>query len=87
MSNDGVARRRYELCLPELEIDDQPIRLSLWLVRRGSRVTQGEQVLELLAGAATIDLAAPTDGILSETHVEEGDTLTVGQRLATFVSR
>ena len=76
----------HELCLPELEIDDQPILVSLWLVRRGSRVTRGEQVLELLAGAATVDLAAPIDGVLSAVHVEEGDTLTVGQRLATFRS-
>ncbi|MEE8453138.1 MAG: lipoyl domain-containing protein [Thermoguttaceae bacterium] len=75
---------RFELFLPELEIDDQPILVSLWLVRRGSRVTRGEQVLELLAGAATVDLAAPTDGVLSAVHVEEGDTLSVGQRLATF---
>ena len=77
-----IARR--ELCLPELGIDDQPIRLSLWLVECGSRVAQGEQVAEVLVGAATVDLAAPADGILSETFVEEGDTLTVGQPLATI---
>jgi len=39
-----------------------------------------------LVGAATVDLAAPIDGVLSAAHVEEGDTLTVGQRLATFRS-
>ena len=86
MSNDDAIMGCYELCLPELEIEDQPVLVSLWLVRRGGRVTQGEQVLELLAGAATVDLSAPIDGVLSETHVEEGNTLTVGQCLATFRS-
>ena len=77
---------RCELCLPELGIDDQPILLSLWLVECGSRVAEGEQVVEVLVGAATVDLAAPADGVLSETLAEEGDTLTVGQPLATIES-
>ena len=77
---------RRELILPELGIDDQPIAVSLWLVNRGSRVAEGDPVLEVLAGAATVDLSAPVDGVLVERLVEEDDTLSVGQRLAVIKS-
>ena len=63
-----------------------PITVSLWLVERGSRVVEGDQVLEVLAGAATVDLAAPAEGILVETLVEEDDPIVVGQPLAVIES-
>ena len=77
---------RYDLILPELGIDGQPILISLWLVEPGSRVAEGDPVLEVLAGPATVDLPAPADGLLVETLVEEDDPLTVGQRLAVIES-
>lgn len=75
---------RHYLILPELGIDDQPIVVSLWLIEEGSRVEAGEQVLEVLAGAATVDLPAPADGRLVETLVAEDEPLRVGQRLAVI---
>lgn len=75
---------RHYLILPELGIDDQPIVVSLWLIEEGSRVKAGDQVLEVLAGAATVDLPAPADGRLVETLVAEDEPLRVGQRLAVI---
>ncbi len=75
---------RHYLILPELGIDDQPIVVSLWLIEEGSRVEAGDQVLEVLAGAATVDLPAPADGRLVETLVAEDEPLRVGQRLAVI---
>lgn len=77
---------RTELILPELGIDHQPITVSLWLVECGTRVAEGDPVLEVLAGPATVDLPAPADGVLIETLVEEDDPLTVGQRLGLIES-
>ena len=77
---------RHELILPELGLGRQPIVVSLWLVERGSRVVEGEQLLEVLAGPVTVDLPAVADGVLAETLVEEDDVLTVGQRLAVIES-
>jgi len=77
---------RREIILPELEIDEQPIVLSLWLVKRGGRVAAGDPVVEVLAGSATVDLPAPLDGVLAETLACEGDALIVGQRLAAIES-
>jgi len=73
-----------DLVLPDLGLDEQPIALSLWLVKKGERVTAGEPIVEVLAGGATVDLPAPADGILAEKLVAEGDSLAVGQRLAVI---
>jgi pyruvate/2-oxoglutarate dehydrogenase complex dihydrolipoamide acyltransferase (E2) component len=73
---------RHDLILPDLGLGDQPIALSLWLLREGSFAREGEQLVEVLAGAVTVDLPSPADGILVETLAEEGERISVGQRLA-----
>ena len=45
---------REDLLLPHLGLDEQPIALSLWLVKNGGRVTAGEPVVEVLAGGVTV---------------------------------
>jgi len=75
---------RYELTLPDLGIDQRPIVLSLWLVQRGSRVVEGDPLVEVLAGNAVVDLPAPADGVLTETLAAEDDPLEVGQTLAVI---
>jgi pyruvate/2-oxoglutarate dehydrogenase complex dihydrolipoamide acyltransferase (E2) component len=77
---------RHEINLPNLGLGDLPIRLSLWLVKRGSRLAEGDQVAEVLAGGVTIDLPSPVEGTLVETLVGEGEPITVGQRLAVIES-
>jgi 2-oxoisovalerate dehydrogenase E2 component (dihydrolipoyl transacylase) len=72
------------LTLPDLGLDDQPIMLSLWLVKKGSRVAEGEPLVEVLVGAATVDLPSPVDGVLVEKTAAAGDVLAVGQCLATI---
>ena len=72
------------LILPDLDLGGQPIVLSLWLVKRGERVAEGESIAEVLAGPVTIDLPAPADGILVEKLVAEGSRLAAGQQLAVI---
>ncbi len=71
-----------ELILPDLGIDDQPITLSLWLVKQGAYVSEGEPLVEVLCGAATVDLPAPIQGILFKKLVAEDEILQTGQTLA-----
>ena len=47
---------------------------------------EGEPLVEVLAGAATVDLPAPADGVLAEKSAAVGDVLAVGQQLATIES-
>jgi pyruvate/2-oxoglutarate dehydrogenase complex dihydrolipoamide acyltransferase (E2) component len=73
---------RYELTLPDLGIVDQPISVSSWLVKRGTRVAEGEPVVEVLCGGVTVDLPAVHDGILIEKLAGEDEVLEVGRKLA-----
>jgi 2-oxoglutarate dehydrogenase E2 component (dihydrolipoamide succinyltransferase) len=73
---------RHELTLPDLGIDDQPITVSSWLVKRGTRVTEGEPVVEVLCGGITVDVPATSWGILVEKLVADDEVLKVGQSLA-----
>jgi pyruvate/2-oxoglutarate dehydrogenase complex dihydrolipoamide acyltransferase (E2) component len=75
---------RIDFILPELGIGDRPIVASLWHVKRGSRVIEGDSLLEVLCGSATIDLPAPVSGTVLERLVREEDRIVVGQRLAVI---
>lgn len=70
------------LSLPDLELDDRPITLSLWLVKKGKWVTEGDPMVEVMADGVTVDLPSPVDGILVDKLAGEGDTLVAGQSLA-----
>jgi pyruvate/2-oxoglutarate dehydrogenase complex dihydrolipoamide acyltransferase (E2) component len=75
---------RIELCIPELGLGVQPIKLSGWLVARGARVEAGDPVAEILVGPATIDLPTPVAGVVVKRSVEVDETLAVGQLLAVI---
>jgi pyruvate/2-oxoglutarate dehydrogenase complex dihydrolipoamide acyltransferase (E2) component len=78
---DGQTRQ-HVLHLPDLGISNVPLVASLWLVARGSEVTEGDRVLEVLAGDVTVDLAAPASGRLTAKLVGDDDPIVVGQALA-----
>jgi pyruvate/2-oxoglutarate dehydrogenase complex dihydrolipoamide acyltransferase (E2) component len=77
---------QFELILPDLGLGNRPIVVSLWLVQPGTRVSEGEPVVEILAGPVVVDLPAPVDGVLVETLVSEDEPLVVGQPLAVIRS-
>jgi 2-oxoisovalerate dehydrogenase E2 component (dihydrolipoyl transacylase) len=75
---------RVELLLPDFELANVPMTACSWYARVGQRVVEGDRLLEVLAGDATIDLPSPATGILVERLVEPDDALHVGQRLAVI---
>ena len=78
--------RRHVLTLPELGAGEMPVTASLWLVEVGQEVTEGDRLLEVCFGAASVDLPAPASGVLVEALVAEDDELSVGQPLAVIAS-
>jgi pyruvate/2-oxoglutarate dehydrogenase complex dihydrolipoamide acyltransferase (E2) component len=54
---------------------------SLWYVRPGDRVFEGDRVAEVLIPGATVDVHAPADGTLAERLAFPNDALTPGQVL------
>lgn len=75
---------KHYLKLPDLGLPGASVVASLWLVRRGTRVAEGDALLEVLAGEATVDLPAPASGVLVRKLVAENDSLAIGQRLAVI---
>lgn len=71
---------RHDLVLPDLGLTP-PVKVSLWLVERGGEVRQGDAVLEVVAGSATVDLPAPVSGVLVSKLVVDDEPLEIGQRL------
>jgi pyruvate/2-oxoglutarate dehydrogenase complex dihydrolipoamide acyltransferase (E2) component len=77
---------RHDLLLPDLGLAGRPVRAGLWLVARGSRVTEGDPMLEVVGGSLVVDLPAPVDGLLVDILVDEDQPLEVGQLLAVILS-
>jgi pyruvate/2-oxoglutarate dehydrogenase complex dihydrolipoamide acyltransferase (E2) component len=76
----------HHLTLPDLGFDDQPVVVSMWLVKEGAAITEGEPLIEVLAGPVAVDLPAPVEGVLTKKLVADGETLTLGQQLAIIES-
>ena len=74
------------LVVPDLGLGSQPIMLSLWLVPQGRRVLAGDRVVELAAGAATIDLSAPVAGRCLRQLIDEDTAVLPGTVLAEFLA-
>ena len=72
------------LVVPDLGMSGVPIAVSLWLVPAGAAVAAGDRVVELLCGAATIDLESPVSGRLLRHLVDEDDLVAPGAILAEF---
>lgn len=72
---------RIPIRLPDLGVDNDRVRLSVWLVAVGTRVSAGDRVVEILTGEAVVDLSAPTHGVLAEKLVPEDSKIKRGQLL------
>jgi pyruvate/2-oxoglutarate dehydrogenase complex dihydrolipoamide acyltransferase (E2) component len=68
-----------EIVLPDLGTDNATF--SLWYVRPGDRVYEGDRVAEVLIPGATFDVSAPVSGILTERLTLPNDLLAPGQVL------
>jgi pyruvate/2-oxoglutarate dehydrogenase complex dihydrolipoamide acyltransferase (E2) component len=74
------------LTLPDLDLGNRPIVLSLWLVKAGTHVAEGEPLVEVMSDGVTVDLPSPADGVLIEKLAADSDVLVAGQRLAVISS-
>ncbi|AWM38338.1 Lipoamide acyltransferase component of branched-chain alpha-keto acid dehydrogenase complex [Gemmata obscuriglobus] len=73
--------RRTAITLPDL--GSARVVFSLWHVRIGDSVAEGDRVAEVLIPGATFDVPAPATGRLVETFVLPNDPLSPGAALGT----
>lgn len=73
-----------EVKLPELGENVNEADVSYWLHQEGNEVKEGEDLVEMTTDKATFNVPVPASGILKEIFVEEGETVKVGQKLASI---
>jgi pyruvate/2-oxoglutarate dehydrogenase complex dihydrolipoamide acyltransferase (E2) component len=67
--------------LPDLGAD---ALLSLWYVRPGEPVYEGDRVVEVLLPGVTVDVHAPTSGTLADRTALPGDLVHPGAQLGSI---
>jgi len=70
--------------LPQLGLSMQEGTFVNWVKNLGDAVQKGDVIAEVEADKATIEIEAPAAGMLLETLVKSGDTVKVGQPIATI---
>ena len=70
------------ITVPDLGTDRGTV--SLWFVKPGERVHEGDRIVELQIPGATIDLIAPVTGTMGERFVLQSDRVTAGQKLGVI---
>jgi pyruvate/2-oxoglutarate dehydrogenase complex dihydrolipoamide acyltransferase (E2) component len=70
---------RVPIALPDLGTGR--VTFSLWYVRPGERVFEGDRVAEVLIPGATFDVPAPATGVLAERFALPNDPIAAGQVL------
>src|SRR5688572_9774479 len=56
--------------------------LAQWLKKPGEQVAADEPIASLETDKVTVDVSSPSAGVLTETLVNEGDTVAVGALIA-----
>ena len=82
----GMERPAQPLTVPDVGAAGMPLVVSLWLVPEGAAVAEGDRVVELAWGGATLDLEAPVTGRLVRQLVDEDSPVVAGMVIAEFVA-
>jgi len=73
-----------KVVLPELGEGIDKATVSYWYFKEGEKVNEKDDLVELATDKATFNLPSPAAGTLSEIFFHEGDTVNVGELLATI---
>lgn len=73
-----------EFKLPELGENIEGGDVTSVLVAVGDVVTEGQSILEIEAGKASMEIPSPADGTITAIHIAQGDNLAVGQLAFTI---
>ena len=71
-----------EVILPRVDMDMATGKISKWHAKDGEKVTKGAALFEIETDKAAMEIDAPSDGILRNILVGEGETAAVGSAVA-----
>ncbi|MCD6404613.1 MAG: lipoyl domain-containing protein [Planctomycetes bacterium] len=73
---------KVEVKLPALgDSDTTEVTVSFWYFDTGEKVSEGDDLLEVLTDKAAFNVPAPASGKLVETSADEGQAVKVGDIL------
>lgn len=75
----------FDVKVPELAESISEGTVAQWLKKEGEAVVKGEDLVELETDKVNIEISAERDGILKNIKVEPGDTVSVGDIIASIV--
>ncbi len=73
-----------KVVLPELGEGIEKATVSYWYFKEGEKVGGKDDLVELTTDKATFNLPSPCSGTLSEIFFREGESVNVGEILATI---
>ncbi|MCK9572767.1 MAG: hypothetical protein M0Q96_05815 [Candidatus Omnitrophica bacterium] len=71
-----------KVILPDLGEGITKATVSYWFYKQGEKVTQNDDLIELVTDKATFNLPSPCTGMVSQIIRSEGDTVNSGDLLA-----
>src|SRR6476620_4110369 len=73
-----------ELKIPDVGESVREVQIGRWLKHEGEAVAEDENVVELETDKASMELPAPSNGILIKILKHEGDSVSIGETIAVF---
>ena len=73
-----------EIKLPELSRGVSRATISYWHKKMGEKVSEGEDIVELVTDKATFNMPSPASGTICEIRVDEGVQAAVGDTIAVI---
>jgi pyruvate/2-oxoglutarate dehydrogenase complex dihydrolipoamide acyltransferase (E2) component len=70
--------------MPEIGEDIKEATVSFWHFEEGENVNEGDDLVEMVTDKATFNVPAPASGALKEIMFGEGETVKIGEIIATI---
>ena len=74
----------HEIIVPELAESTVEATVASWLKKEGEIITKGDVIIELDTDKVSLEIVAPSDGLIQNISKQEGETVKVGDILGTI---
>ena len=74
----------HEIIVPELAESTVEATVASWLKKEGEIITKGDVIIELDTDKVSLEIVAPSDGLIQSVLKQEGETVKVGDILGTI---
>ena len=74
----------HEIIVPELAESTVEATVASWLKKEGEIITKGDVIIELDTDKVSLEIVAPSDGLIQSISKKEGETVKVGDILGTI---